>query len=1007
MTQKQALNIQFGQGLDQKTDPFQLQPGKMLSLKNTVFNKGGLLQKRNGFGNLVSIPGASSLTTYGDGLIGIGHSICDYSSESMTAINKGLYQQVSVNTLSEVRNSSNITAPDSAVASNGLTCCVYLGVSSAAFYQILDSKTGQVVVSNVALPATATCPRVFVLGRFFIITFLATVSATTHLRYISIPITTPTSPSSAVDLETNVSGLSAGYDGSVGNNNLYLAYNANDGGGAVRVTFLDSTLVQHNTVVIAAKTSNLMSVCIDTSGNQSVVYVTYWNSGDSNAFTTVYNQNLVVITAAVKTINTKTITELTSNAVNGSVNIFYQRTNTYSFSSVRTDLVYTVIMNQAGTITGSDNLINNSSGLASKSFYLSETGKSYVMVSYSGSLQPTYFLIDILGNIVAKLAYSNGGGYYTTQVLPSVTVIGSSVYLSYLYKDLITPVNKIVNTNNPSGIYTQNGVNLATFSFDSSQPVTADIGNNLHINGGYLWMYDGVKPVEHNFDVFPEDFGATWSATGGSMVAKPDGSTNTNAYFYQVTYEWTDGKGNLHRSSPSLPLAVTTSGSGSSGSVVLNIPTLRFTAKTSVRIVIYRWSVAQQSFYQVTSQTSPLLNDTTLADVSYTDTLADASIIGNQLIYTTGGVVENIGAPAFDSITLYRSRLFGIDSEDKNLLWYSKQVIEATPVEMSDLFTIYIAPTQGSQGSTGPMTALAAMDDKLIIFKANAIYYITGNGPDNTGANNDFSEPVFITSTVGCSDQQSIVLSQNGLMFQSNKGMWLLGRDLSTQYIGAPVEGFNQYVANSASTIPGTNQVRFGMSNGSMLMYDYYYGQWGEFEGAPSISGTIYQGLQTILDQYGNITQETPGTYLDGSRPVLISFVTGWFNTAGLRGFERFYEFNFLGTYLSPHKLAIQVAYDYGNPSHQSIYSPNNFAPAYGDESIYGGGQSYGGPSNIESFRIFAKVQKCNAFQISVSEIYDPSLGVAAGAGLSLSGINIVMGIKKMWSPTPGKVSVG
>ncbi len=154
-------------------------------------------------------------------------------------------------------------------------------------------------------------------------------------------------------------------------------------------------------------------------------------------------------------------------------------------------------------------------------------------------------------------------------------------------------------------------------------------------------------------------------------------------------------------------------------------------------------------------------------------------------------MVENIGAPPTSVMTLFKSRLFLVDAEDKNLLWYSKQVIESTPVEMSDLFTLFVAPTIGAQGNTGPITALSSMDDKLIIFKKNAIYYLVGVGPDNTGASNDFSDPVFVTSTVGCDEQNSIVFTPNGLQFQSDKGIWLLGRDLSTTYIGSPVEESN------------------------------------------------------------------------------------------------------------------------------------------------------------------------------------------------------------------------
>ena len=269
--------------------------------------------------------------------------------------------------------------------------------------------------------------------------------------------------------------------------------------------------------------------------------------------------------------------------------------------------------------------------------------------------------------------------------------------------------------------------------------------------------------------------------------------------------------------------------------------------------------------------------------MSYVDTLSDAQILGNSLIYTTGGVIENIGAPATAITTLFKSRLFLVDSEDKNLLWFSKQVIEAVPVEMSDLFTKYIAPTTSAQGATGPITALSAMDDKLIIFKKDAIYYITGTGPDNTGSNDDFSEPVFITSTVGCANPLSIVFSPRGLMFQSDKGIWLLGRDLSTSYIGADVEQFNASVVQSAVNVPATNQVRFTLSTGETLMFDYYYSQWATFIGVPAISSTLFQGFHTYINSFGQVYQESPGTYLDGSRPVLMSFTTSWINTAGLR----------------------------------------------------------------------------------------------------------------------------
>ena len=71
--QKQNLSVPFAGGLDTKTDPFQVSPGKFISLVNSSFDAGGKLTKRNGFAPITT-PTATptSITTYKDGLIGIG-----------------------------------------------------------------------------------------------------------------------------------------------------------------------------------------------------------------------------------------------------------------------------------------------------------------------------------------------------------------------------------------------------------------------------------------------------------------------------------------------------------------------------------------------------------------------------------------------------------------------------------------------------------------------------------------------------------------------------------------------------------------------------------------------------------------------------------------------------------------------------------------------------------------------------------------------------------------------
>jgi hypothetical protein len=299
------------------------------------------------------------------------------------------------------------------------------------------------------------------------------------------------------------------------------------------------------------------------------------------------------------------------------------------------------------------------------------------------------------------------------------------------------------------------------------------------------------------------------------------------------------------------------------------------------------------------------------------------------------------------------------------------------------------------------------MDDKLIVFKQNAIYYINGTGPDNTGANSQYSQPIFINSTVGCMNQASIVFTPQGLMFQSGKGIWLLGRDLSTKYIGADVEAYNGSIVNSAINVPNTNQVRFTLNTGQILMYDYFVGQWGLFTGIPGVSCCTYGGLHTFMDQYSRIFQENPGSYQDGGNPVLLSFTTSWLNLAGIQGYQRLYEFQLLGQYFSPHKLVLDVAYDFQAPSQRSIITPTNYTGYYGSDSLFGQTTPFGGPGSLEQWRIFANQQKCQAFQITLTEIFDPSFGTVPGAGFNLTGLTGVVGVKKGYRPIKGANSGG
>jgi hypothetical protein len=253
-------------------------------------------------------------------------------------------------------------------------------------------------------------------------------------------------------------------------------------------------------------------------------------------------------------------------------------------------------------------------------------------------------------------------------------------------------------------------------------------------------------------------------------------------------------------------------------------------------------------------------------------------------------------------------------------------------------------------------------------------------------------------------------MTDNGLMFQSDKGYWLLVRSAQQCiYLGAAVEGLtSQGIANSANTIPGTTQIRSTMSSGVTLMMDYFNNnQWGTFSNVPAISSTIYNSFHTYLDKFGRIFQETPGLYLDGTYPVLLSFQTGWISLAGINGYERIHELIILGQFKSPANMFVNIAYDFKQPIQQSIITPTNYTGVYGSDSLYGQTSPFGGEGPVLKWRIQLQQQKCQAFQITMKEQFDPSFGTVAGAGFTLSGITGVITIKKGWRPMRASTSVG
>lgn len=1037
---KETVTINFSQGLDTLDDPNQLAIGKFTSLVNSVFIKSstgevGALKKRNGFTQLpATVSTVSYLTNYNGGLMGLGNgTIQQYSNNAQNFINQGFYQPVGLNITSLIKNSFSQNTQDSAVAPNGIGLIAYLTTDTRIPYQyaVFDSSTGQIVSGPLSLSSAGFTitgsPRVYVLGSSFFVLYGTTANALNcNQVQTGFPFTFSSSQTidtslfttQATYLVNSVSFTSTGaiFDATIASNSVFVSYlsalagtGCNLVGAKISPTFTISTA--------NLSIGSFSAACIGNSFDQSTNTI-YTAIGSGMAITYAGNNfsfasTFVPVTKSVASSsanfagdgvaggvvgNILGVTNIAALANNGICKSFYEVATYYNqwdrivipAQSSRADNIIARPVTSSGVV-GSETIIGPELGLASKPFTMN--GSIYLFGSYQSTLQPSYFLINSTGLIISKFAYGNGGGYYYFGV-PNVSNIGNQTFVSFLQKDLIVPINNSVGSNSffnfTNPFYSQTGINIGTFTFSASSISARQTGNTLSFNGGFLWTYDGFQAFENNFLVYPETLGIITIGSGPGIFPQQ--------YQYQIVYETMDSQGNISQSSPGIVNTPTVAGAIGSAITFLTCSSPRLTYRGSTIVSVYRWSPLQPIFYKLgsyiyTSQQTTGTITTTLTvttqskgssytpdSIMFRDTTPDSAITGNEILYTAGNVQEDSSAPSFIATDVWDERLWGISAED-NTLWFSKQLVKATPVEMVQNFALYVPPVQTALGTSQIPLCLAPMDDKQVIFCKNSILFINGTGPDNTGANGQYSEPTPIPSQVGCANQASIVQTPYGLIFQSDNGIWLLGRDLQVKFIGKEVEGFNSSVVTSANCIPGTNEVRFSLNTGQRLIYDLLADQWATFQLPQTIqSSTVYNNLDTVLTTSGQVFQETPNAYLDGTTPVVMSFTTGWINLSGLQGYARAYWMEILGTFQSPHTYTVGIAYDY-NPAIVQTSTINPF-------------NTVGSGSFVEQWEIGFKQQQCQSFQLTFTEISSGTVG----AGVVVSGISLTYGKKKTYA---------
>jgi hypothetical protein len=641
---------------------------------------------------------------------------------------------------------------------------------------------------------------------------------------------------------------------------------------------------------------------------------------------------------------------------------FFVEAGASSASKDRQILSSQFLANQTGTTSG-NTFVNplRRAGLASRPFLIGITTEPYLFVAHKSedslNLQNCYFLMQCgtdnssyegLTKIHSQLVYGKNRNYITdlsfgNKILPQVSSFSSSEY----FMPIFSRVDSGYNLSASSSVFGLSACFVNTYNgINSSKSVSFQDETFISSNG--VLIFDGNQLNEFGFYLYPDPIQSSTNTSAGNVA---DGT-----YQYVVVYEYFDARGDLLESAPS-QVFTTTYAAGSARQYTLTLNLVGFSTKQNMRVSIYRTTASGTIFYFLGS-----INNLTGSTLTYVDNIADATLQTNKILYTTGGVAENIISPNSNFVCQAKNRLWTFETGSTDTIWFSKEIRSGFLPAFSDLLV------QKVSSAGGELVALAQIDDKLIIFKERIIMALLGDGPTESLVGS-FSVPLQITSGMGCVTARSVVETPVGIFYASQEGIYLVDRSLQNSFIGRPIYK-NEGTIRSSVYDPVLNRVIF-LTTTQMIVYYISTASWYTWTATNPVDlllegGVLYQLTSTKLLKQGTGYQDDSANYAQ-------TLKLGQFSFAGLQAYQRLYRVLITGRSTSDANTTNLTVKNYFNSNttatdtltlqHSSAISNNRF-----------------------ELEVRPSVQKCETMEIELSLTANTS-------GFIVSGMSAEVGV--------------
>jgi len=1029
--------VPLAAGIDTKHDPRSLPAGKMGALENAIFDLDGGIQKAPGRDAVSLVFGTGGMGEQGDPVeLDDLVALLAYKNELLIAADNEVYSRApnagvadlltaqelvkrcrfeSVRTEHEtaIPNVKGSGAFSDRAEADDIAVYAYQTSSGTVAYRVIDMATGVALNEqgqdepwNDNTISSAFAPKVRAVGGKLHIYYVDPAASPRTIKVLVIDPadvngTITATPQSLTSADVH-SGSQYDVDVDVANGQSIVAYRDDDGAGGVQYSILrvnSSGTVSGS--VVAKSRACVGAIAVSHRAASSEVLIARHSGTNSVHLDWLGDGANFTDSGTVDEAVTTLLTPVRITCVITGASAGYVLWDTLHSTSYWRVMRATA----APTVTATKILVRHSE-IASRAV-LSDAGRALMHVVYaSGVAQAQYVLLDCEvavgdagqsassgdqqpGDEVGLLARVFPGAAMVPESsvahLPQIENTDTDQYAAALIsqRPLSTTQRQHLGV-----MTTERDLRNVCYNFGDARSYDGvEAGHTLYIPGGYLACYDGSRVREVGFWVYPEvDADSMTSVNNGSGPLEEGKS-----YSYILIWEHYNDRGEKEYST--FAGAITKTVTTGHDSFSITLPTLPYTTKEKVVLAAYRkqQGVEGGQFYRVSDASSQgpggttyVENDVNADTVTFSDLDYDETdMLSNELAPSNTGELDNVPPEAPPLvIAAGQSRIFYVHPENKSAVYYSKLRLERSMVAFNEALNLQI-PDSG-----GDVTAIAPGEDTVIVFKENAVYRASGQGPDNL-ANGDYGPPQLVTTDQGCTEPRSVVRVPQGVIFKGDKGWHLVDRAYQVHFIGGPVEAYNDREVAGVLLYPAEHRlvVLCNDTDGSYA-YDYRRNEWSDWPILPDvIDGVQSQGLGYYLEPDDVVSVETPTAWEDlASLSYSLAADTGWIPLSeSLSGFGRCRWAQLLGEWRgdASFSLRCRIAYDYD----ETWIDDRTFTTLASAETI-------GKPLRV---RVRPSRPKASAIRFRFEDVQQSA--TRWGEGMRLTGLTLSVGVKETARP--------